>query len=322
MLKYNKDDLKSRAKELGVVYNTFEKVCRLKEVLKFFDESEILRNNLALKGGTAINLLFSDLPRMSVDIDLDLAHNFSRNEMMNVRETIDNIIKKYMAAEGYQLSPKSKTPHSLDSFVFEYTNSVGMKDNIKIEINYSLRAHVLPVERRKLSNNIFDEDIFVTTLSPVEIYAAKTVALMSRTAIRDLYDLNHMVCYNNFTPKELEDYRKCVIFYLAIASKNTPVCLDYKAMDSIVQHDVLTKLVPVMRGKDPFQLDTAKRNVLEFLSKNLYLTPNDVKFLTNFKAGFYNPQLLFKDNETLQRVQNHPMAMWKTAQIRDREEER
>ena len=34
--------------------------------------------------------------------------------------------------------------HSLYSYVYEYINSGGVKDNIKIEINYSLRSHILP----------------------------------------------------------------------------------------------------------------------------------------------------------------------------------
>ena len=43
-----------------------------------------------------------------------------------------------MNANGYMLSPKSKNYHALDSFVYEYVNCGGVKDNIKIEINYML----------------------------------------------------------------------------------------------------------------------------------------------------------------------------------------
>jgi len=83
---YDKKILSQQAKELHVNRDTFEKVCRLKEILKFFNESELLNEHLALKGGTAINLLFFNLPRLSVDIDLDLSVNLPREEMMEVRE--------------------------------------------------------------------------------------------------------------------------------------------------------------------------------------------------------------------------------------------
>ena len=137
---YDKIYLANWAKELSVVRDTFEKVLRLCDILRFFDSSEYFRQKLALKGGTAINLLFFDLPRLSVDIDLDFCENVSREEMIRIRETIDERLKKHMAAAGYTLSPKSKMYHSLYSYVYEYINSGGVKDNIKIEINYSLRS--------------------------------------------------------------------------------------------------------------------------------------------------------------------------------------
>ena len=50
MPKYEKAWLSAKSKKYGVVRDTFEKVCRLRDVLKFFDESSLLRDNLALKG--------------------------------------------------------------------------------------------------------------------------------------------------------------------------------------------------------------------------------------------------------------------------------
>jgi len=51
--------------------------------------------------------------------------------MLIHREEITNRIKKYMQANDYQYSDKSKHYHALDSFVYEYLNSGGMRDNIK-----------------------------------------------------------------------------------------------------------------------------------------------------------------------------------------------
>ncbi len=59
--------------------------------------------------------------------------------MLAVWERINEHIQKYMTASGYTLSLKSKQYHALDSFVYEYVNAGGMKDNLKIEINYMLR---------------------------------------------------------------------------------------------------------------------------------------------------------------------------------------
>ena len=70
MTEWNKLLLGKQAKELGFVRDTYEKVCRLTEILKFFENDDLLGKFLALKGGTAINLTIFNLPRLSVDIEM------------------------------------------------------------------------------------------------------------------------------------------------------------------------------------------------------------------------------------------------------------
>ena len=72
MMQFDRMALGKKARELGFVRDTFEKVCRLAEVLDFIQKDALLSKTLALKGGTAINLTIFNLPRLSVDIDMDL----------------------------------------------------------------------------------------------------------------------------------------------------------------------------------------------------------------------------------------------------------
>ena len=123
----------------------------LVDVLGFIEQDPMLSACLALKGGTAINLTIFDLPRLSVDIDLDYEKDATREIMLDDRERITGLIQKYMASSGYQLGSKSKKYHALDSFVFEYANAGGMKDNLKIEINYMLRTHIIPASKRNVN---------------------------------------------------------------------------------------------------------------------------------------------------------------------------
>lgn len=51
--------------------------------------------------------------------------------MLSERDVITEKISKYMKANGYVLSQKSKKFYALDSFVYEYTNLGGVKDNLK-----------------------------------------------------------------------------------------------------------------------------------------------------------------------------------------------
>ena len=67
MIEYNKVALGKAAREKGFVRDTFEKVLRMKEVLRYLNEDEYLKEHLVLKGGTAINMTIFNLPRLSVD---------------------------------------------------------------------------------------------------------------------------------------------------------------------------------------------------------------------------------------------------------------
>jgi hypothetical protein len=58
--------LDKKAKELGFVRDTLEKVTRLADILEYLNMNPLLKDRLALKGGTAINLTIFNLPRLSV----------------------------------------------------------------------------------------------------------------------------------------------------------------------------------------------------------------------------------------------------------------
>ena len=62
---YDKLALGKKARELGFIRDTFEKMSRLTEILQFINEDQELSQVLALKGGTAINLTVFNLPRLS-----------------------------------------------------------------------------------------------------------------------------------------------------------------------------------------------------------------------------------------------------------------
>lgn len=222
MMQWDRMTLGRMAKEMGFVRDTLEKICRLTDVLKFMEEDKLLAESIALKGGTAINLTIFDLPRLSVDIDLDYCRSIEREEMLADREIISDKISKYMTANSYNLSQRSKSYHALDSFVYEYVNCGGVRDNLKIEINYMLRCHVLPVVRREVTLPWSQDKFTVLSIAPLEIFASKTVALLTRTAPRDLYDMYNMVKYGLFDESEETMLRKCAVFYNAIGSEQSP----------------------------------------------------------------------------------------------------
>ena len=310
-MNYNKGQLGQIAKQYGFVRDTFEKVLRLKEILTYLNTNEYLHEHLALKGGTAINMTIFNLPRLSVDLDLDFTPNLPLKDMEKVRKKITKMLESYMTEEGYFLSGSSRYSHSLDSMLFQYQNAGGNRDNIKLELNYSLRSHIFAPIERKIVTDIFEEDVMVRTLEPVEIFAAKANALMSRAAARDLYDFNNMIYFGLFDESEHELFRKCIIFYASISTDKINKTFNTSAIDGLEFSKIRRDLFPVLRKKDNFNLDERKEEAIKFIKELMVLTEEEKEYLDMFEKGEYIPSLLFSNNKILENIVEHPMAIWK-----------
>lgn len=309
--RYSRDFFARRSEDTGFVRDTLEKVHRLVDILEYFNRNPLLRESVALKGGTAINLTIFNLPRLSVDIDLDYLKPVGRNAMLAERQHITADILKYMETQNYSLSPKAKRTHSLDSWVFRYINSAGNWDNIKVEINYSMRMHILPTKERGIACEHFSSDYGINSLAAIEIFASKISALMDRAAARDLYDVNNMILFGLFDESEQELLRKSVVFYSALASRTPNIEFGTSRIDELTDHRIRTDLLPVIRRKEYFSLDEAKGRVKDFVSELMILTPHEEEFVTRFWNKEYRPELLFEDATIVERIEQHPMALWK-----------
>jgi predicted nucleotidyltransferase component of viral defense system len=309
---YDKVFLGRKAKELGFNRDTLEKVTRLYDILRFLNTIPLLKKNLALKGGTAINFTMLDLPRLSVDIDLDFANNCKKEEMLNQRKTINDAIHKYMIREGYEFSPKSKSPHSLDSLVYRYIGVSGNYDNIKIEINYSLRAHIDQTEYVYANHPLFTNDFKIHRLSTVEVFGSKINALMTRAASRDLYDVYNMIKYNLIKDGSQRHLRKSIILYHALTTRNEHKAFNIEIIDSINERMVKRDLKPVLSKGDSFNLKEAQKEVKKYIQKILTFTEEEKRFIDFFNNNKFEPSLLFDDTQVLKRIESHPMALWRT----------
>lgn len=310
-MNYNKGQLGQMAKQYGFVRDTFEKVLRLKEILTYLNTDEYLHEHLALKGGTAINMTIFNLPRLSVDLDLDFTPNLSLEDMEKAREKITRMVQRYMTEKGYFLLGSSRYSHSLDSMLFQYQNAGGNRDNIKLELNYSLRSHIFDPVERKIVTDIFEEDVMVRTLRPIEIFAAKANALMSRAAARDLYDFNNMIYFDLLDESEYELFRKCIIFYASISADKINKTFNTSAIDGLEFSKIRRDLFPVLRKKDNFNLDERKEEAKRFIKELMALTPEEKEYLELFETGEYRPELLFEEDEIIWNIKEHPMAIWK-----------
>lgn len=313
MAMFNRMELERQAKQQGFVRDTYEKTCRLSQVLEFIGADGYLARLLALKGGTAINFILFDLPRLSVDIDLDLAINISKDEMIDAKEKITEKIIDFMSGNGYSIDEKcSKTTHALNSLVFSYINAGGVKDKIKVEVNYMLREHILRPEIYSVKKTQSFKDLKVLCLNPIEIYSAKITALLNRAAPRDLYDVDNMFKSGVVTEKDMQLLRKCIIFYKTINSEEAFNRFDLSAIDRITFNRIKAELFPVIsRSEKKYDLSETLEFVKEQLENLLQMTPSETEFVERYFKKEYQIGLLFDSEEICNRLKSHPIIEWK-----------
>ena len=311
MRAYNRIELEKVARETSFIRDNLEKVIRLSNILEFLVSNDDLKGKVVLKGGTAINLTVFDMPRLSVDIDLDYCCNSDKETMMADRAVIGQEILGHMQSNGYTLHPSSRNTHALDSWVFSYLNAGGNRDNIKIEINYMMRAHILEPLTRKTSVP-FIEEVDVYALAPLELFGSKIKALIERAAPRDMYDVNRMIKENIFKEDQMDMLRKIVVFYLAVGGKNKPEkAYSFERIRNIRFPQIRSALIPVLKKTEKFDFEEAKTNVISFLSGLLILADAEKDFIESFNQGEYKPEVLFDDHKIVERIKEHPMALWK-----------
>ncbi|NWJ52067.1 MAG: hypothetical protein HXX14_14515 [Bacteroidetes bacterium] len=86
----------------------------------------------------------------------------------------------------------------------------------------------------------------------------------------------------------------------------------FDAINNLKFAQIRSSLLPVLRKTEHFEFEKAKIEVKEFLSNLLVLTGDEKLFIEKFNQKEYSPELLFEDKELLDRIKDHPMAMWKT----------
>ncbi len=312
---YDKGYISKKAVENGFNRDAYEKVLRLIDVLEFINSSEFLSERLALKGGTAINLLEFNLPRLSVDIDLDYTINYEVNAMKKDREEINYKISNYMAEQGYTKKKNSRKSFILDSNYFTYINTGGNRDHIKFDINYVMREHIFPVGKKYILPKGFDIKSGINSLNRLEIYASKINALNNRAAVRDLYDVLKF-SEIHLSKEDKEQLRKSVVFYHVLTSDKINGIFNLNIAHKLNQHSILRELVPVLKKGEVFILETSLIKVKAFVEELMILTENEKDFIEKFNKGIYIPELLFDDTKIIERMRNHPMAKWKCDKIR------
>ncbi|MCA1370167.1 nucleotidyl transferase AbiEii/AbiGii toxin family protein [Bradyrhizobium sp. BRP14] len=152
----------------------------------------------ALKGGTAINLFYRDLPRLSVDIDLTYLPVKPREESLwDIDETLDrigsNISQHLRGAKIRRIAGGGGNETRL-----EVSQGATV---IKVETSPVARGSVHPVDVRTVSEKVEDEFGFaeMQVLSFEDLFGGKLHAAVDRQHPRDLFDVKLLYANEGFT---------------------------------------------------------------------------------------------------------------------------
>ena len=273
----------------------------LLQIIPFITEEP----QVALKGGTAINLFIRNLPRLSVDIDLAyLPFDDRITALKNITKLLQKIkirLQKKMPKIKVQISPNIER-YNAKLFCI---SPEGFR--IKIEVNTVMRGHLfeprlLPCVRKIKED--FNSYIEARILSQADLYGSKICASLDRQHPRDLFDIFYLLKNEGIT-KHIK-----FGFISSLLSHNRPIheILNPSLIDqkqTFINQFSGMSLVPFSYQ----EFENTRRELIEKLHTSV--EDNDKKFLLSFKAG--NPQWKLLPKSKLKDL---PAIKWKLKNLK------
>jgi len=186
-----------------------EKVLHLLNLLNALNSHPFLKGKWVLKGGTALNMFIFDLPRLSVDIDLNYIGALDREEMRAGRIKFEQAFQAVFSREGFRIK-KVPDEHAGGKWQLRYKSFTGQSGNLEVDLNYMFRQplwNILFADSHRLGDFL---SVNIPILDLHELAAGKLVALLARGQARDLFDSHRIF---NLTDLDLDRVRIAFVVY-------------------------------------------------------------------------------------------------------------
>ena len=312
------NELAREAAATGFQTEPLEKVILLLELLEAIRSHPFLKERMALKGGTALNLFRFDVPRLSVDIDLNYVGAVDREGMLADRAKIEKALHAVCGRVGVQ-PRRVPFDHAGGKWRLNFNRVAGGTSTLEMDVNFLLRTPLWPVERvdSRPVGPFHATDIPVLDIH--ELAAGKLAALLSRTASRDLFDASQLLRGGGFDAAKL---RLACLVYGGTSRKDwRTASVDNITVDAA---DAGAILLPLLRGREtPNRKDLAKwtqalmTDCRELLSMVLPLAAHELKFLERLNGkGEVVPDLITDDQRIQDIIRAHPGLLWKAQNVR------
>lgn len=312
------EELAREAAESGFQKDPLDKFIRLTELLESLRSHPFLKPRIALKGGTALNLFILDVPRLSVDIDLNYIGAVDRDTMLVERPKLEQAVAAACSRLGLYVK-RIPSDHAGGKWRLSYTSASGRTGTLELDVNFMFRVLLWPHALRDSKRLGSFSATRVPLLDVHELAAGKLAALFGRQASRDLYDVHQLLHRVELNRTRL---RFGFVVYGAVNRRDwrTVVVDDVKAD----LRELEQQLVPMLRGDiapRPKNLDAWMRNLVsecrDMLSIVLPLEPHESEFIDRLNdRGEIVPELLTEDRSLQAIIRAHPGLLWKALNVR------
>jgi len=265
----------------------------------------------ALKGGTAINLFYRELPRLSVDIDLLYLPSEEREEALaNIREALSRLselIKKTIPGIHIQ------NTHEQSNALRLILQSDDVR--IKVELSPVIRGTVFPEVRMEVCETVEREfgyaEIQVASLP--DLYAGKIAAALDRQHPRDLFDVKFLLENEGFT----EDLRKTFLVFLISHQRPMAELLAPHRKD--IREIYESEFAQMAEVDIPVEeLERTREQLVTVINKEM--TSDERAFLLSFKERKPQWELLGLPN--MEEVAHLPSVQWKLLNLSKMDEKK
>ena len=202
-MRISPERLLAEAQATGFRPDVLEKVAQLLGLLNAIRSHPFLRDRLALKGGTALNLFVFDVPRLSVDIDLNYVGAEGRSAMLEERPRLEDALQAVFSREDFTIR-RMPSEHAGGKWSLRYPTAAGQTGRIDVDVNYMYRVPLWPVGQM----DSHPVGSWRATDTPVldihELASGKLAALLSRRRARDPVRLSADVLARYPRPEPVE----------------------------------------------------------------------------------------------------------------------
>jgi len=310
--------LMAEATAKGFRPEILEKVIHLLNLLENFRAHPFLKTRLALKGGTALNLFLFDVPRLSVDIDLNYIASADRAVMLDEKPKLEKALTDVFAREGFAVS-RQPAEHAGGKWRLSYPSVATTRGNLEVDVNFMLRIPLwTPIIQDSRSVGSY-RATSISVLDPHVLAAGRLVALLARHASRDLFDAHQLLALQTLDHEKL---RQGFILYGAMNRTDwRTVTIADIAFDSRELREQLTPLLSATAigriGTDDMWAVRLVEECRKAMDLVLPFRSSELEFLERINGdGEIRPELLTTDPAMHEKISLHPQLLWKATNVR------